>query len=240
MSGAWIIAVTTYNKRMRQFTIRDIHGCLTALQVLDKELAFGDGDIVVTLGDYVDRGPDSRGVIEFLLGLRKRCHLVALRGNHEIMMLHARDDRSLLLDWIACGGDATLDSYGATGFQDVPGSHWDFIAGTARYHETEHDFFVHANVLPDLPLKDQPDYNLFWEHLGGAVARHISGRRMLCGHTPQASGLPLGLGHTVCLDTHACGGGWLTCLETESGMYWQANQKGELRSGRLKQEAAQA
>ena len=156
------------------------------------------------------------------------------------MMLHARDDRSLLLDWIACGGDATLDSYGATDFQDVPGSHWDFIAGTLRYHETEHDFFVHANVRPDLSLKDQPDYTLFWEHLGDAVARHVSGRRMICGHTPQTSGLPLDLGHTVCLDTHACGGGWLTCLETESGMYWQANQKGELRSGRLKQEAAPA
>ena len=109
---------------MRQFAIGDIHGCLTALQVLDNELAFGDGDTVVTLGDYVDRGPDSRGVIEFLLGLRKRCHLVALRGNHEIMMLRARDDRSLLLNWIACGGETTLDSYGATGFQDVPGSTW--------------------------------------------------------------------------------------------------------------------
>ena len=225
---------------MRQFAIGDIHGCLTALQVLDNELAFGDGDTVVTLGDYVNRGPNSHGVIEFLLGLRKRCHLVALRGNHEIMMLHARDDRSVLLNWIACGGDRTLDSYGATGFQDVPESHWDFIADTLRYHETEHDFFVHANVRPDLPLKDQHDYTLFWEHLGGAVARHVSGRRMICGHTPQTSGLPLDLGHAVCLDTHACGGGWLTCLETESGMYWQASQKGELRSGRLQQEAAPA
>lgn len=225
---------------MRRFAIGDIHGCLTALQVLDNELAFGDGDTVVTLGDYVDRGPNSRGVIEFLLGLRKRCRLVALRGNHEIMMLQARDDRSLLLNWLACGGDATLDSYGASGFQDVPGSHWDFLAGTARYHETEGDFYVHANVRPDLPLEDQPDYNLFWDHLGGSVARNMSGRRMICGHTAQTSGLPLDLGHAVCLDTHACGGGWLTCLETESGVYWQANQKGELRSGKLKQEAPPA
>ena len=220
---------------MRRFAIGDIHGCLTALQVLDKELAFGDGDTVVTLGDYLDRGPDSRGVIEYLLGLRERCHLVALRGNHEIMMLRARNDRSALVNWIACGGRATLDSYGATGFRDVPGTHWDFIADTARYYETEDDFYVHANVLPDLPLADQPDYNLFWEHLGGAVARHVSGRRMICGHTPQTSGLPLDLGHVVCLDTHACGGGWLTCLETESGMYWQANQNRGLRCRRLKQ-----
>jgi serine/threonine protein phosphatase 1 len=63
---------------------------------------------------------------------------------------------------------------------------------------------------------------------------------MICGHTRQTSGLPLDLGHAVCLDTHASSGGWFTCLETESGMYWQANQQGELRSGRLKQEAAPA
>ncbi len=218
---------------MRQFAIGDIHGCLTALQVLERELGFSDGDTIITLGDYVDRGPDSRGVIEFLLRLRKRCRLVALRGNHEIMMLRARDDHSSLLNWIACGGDATLDSYGAAGFEDVPGAHWDFLASTVRYYETEHDFFVHANVDPDLPLEDQPDTDLFWEHLDGAGSRHISGRRMICGHTAQASGRPLDLGHVVCIDTYACGDGWLTCLETDTGIYWQANQQGDLRRGRL-------
>jgi len=208
---------------------------LTALQVLAHELAFGDGDTVVTLGDYVDRGPDSRGVIDFLLGLRKRCRVVALRGNHEIMMLRARDDRSSLMNWIACGGDSTLDSYGAAGFQDVPESHWDFIAGTVRYYEMGHNFFVHANARPDLPLENQSDSDLFWEHLGEVVSPHISGRRMICGHTRQISGVPLELGQSVCIDTNACGGGWLTCLETDTGLYWQANQQGDLRRGSLKQ-----
>ncbi|MEO5716251.1 MAG: metallophosphoesterase family protein [Luteolibacter sp.] len=219
---------------MRQFAIGDIHGCLTALQVLDRELVFGEDDTVVTLGDYVDRGPDSRGVIDFLLGLSKRCQLVSLRGNHEIMMLRARDDRSSLLNWIAVGGDMTLGSYGATGFQDVPDAHWEFLEGTIRYHVAEHDFFVHANVRPDLSLEDQPDFNLFWEHLDGAVSPHVAGRRMICGHTRQTSGLPLDLGNAVCIDTNACGGGWLTCLETGSGIYWQANQQGDLRRGCLK------
>ncbi len=219
---------------MRQFAVGDIHGCLKSLRVLECELGFGDGDTVITLGDYVDRGPDSRGVIDFLIGLRQRCQLVALRGNHEIMMLRARNDRSALMDWIACGGDATLESYGLAGLQDVPESHWEFLAATVRYHETEHDFFVHANVRPRLPLEDQPDYNLFWEHLGGTIRPHVSGRRMICGHTAQTSGRPLELGHVVCLDTHACGGGWLTCLETATGTYWQANQQGELRRGSLK------
>ena len=69
--------------------------------------------------------------------------------------------------------EGTLDSYGATGFKEVPGVHWDFLAGTLRYHETEHDFFVQANVRPDLPLEDQPDCNLFWEHIGGGIC-HVT------------------------------------------------------------------
>ena len=224
---------TLLNKPMRQFAIGDIHGCLTALQLLDRELAFGDGDTVVTLGDYVDRGPDSCGVIEFLIDLRTRCRLVALRGNHEIMMLRARNDRSWMMNWIACGGDTTLDSYGSSGFQDVSEAHWNFLAGTLRHHVADPFFFVHANVMPDLPMEDQPDYNLFWEHLDGGVIPHVSGRKMICGHTRQTSGVPLDLGHAVCIDTWACGGGWLTCLEIHSGTYWQANQQGDMRRGSL-------
>lgn len=220
---------------MRQFAIGDIHGCLTPLLALDRELAFGEGDTVVTLGDYVDRGPDSRGVIDYLIGLRQRCHLVTLRGNHEIMMMTARTDRPMLEGWNLCGGGRTLSSYLAVDLQEIPDSHWDFLEGTVRYYVTEKDFFVHANVEAHLPLSEQPDATLFWRHLSeGWIEPHVSGRRMICGHTPQTSGLPLDLGHAVCIDTYAFGTGWLTCLETGTGAYWQANLQGELRRGNLK------
>ena len=217
---------------MRQFAIGDIHGCLTALKRLDQELEFRPTDTVITLGDYVNRGPDSRGVIDYLIELRSRCHLVTLRGNHEVMMLGARNDRSALMEWISCGGDKTLDSYNATTFANVPQSHWDFLEATRPYNEAPRDFFVHANASPDLPLPEQPDYMLYWEHLGNP-APHQSGRRMICGHTPQKSGRPLDLGHTVCIDTHAHKGAWLTCLETRTNVYWQASQKGDLRCDSL-------
>ena len=214
---------------MRQFAIGDIHGCSIALERLDRELRFRADDLVVTLGDYVDRGPDSKGVIDYLIGLSSRCHLVALRGNHEIMMLRARHDRLALTDWLSCGGDSTLDSYGARSFEQVPASHWTFLEETVNFHEADRDFFVHANAYPDFALADQPDYMLFWEFFGDP-SPHQSGRRMICGHTPQKSGRPKGLGHAVCIDTHAHGGGWLTCLDCRTGLYWQANQKGELQS----------
>ena len=217
---------------MRQFAIGDIHGCLEALARLDRELAFEATDTVVTLGDYVDRGPDSRGVIDFLIELGSRCHLIALRGNHEIMMLHAKTDRSALLTWVSCGGNKTLDSYHASSFDDVPESHWHFLESTVRYHETQCDFFVHANAYPDKPLAAQPDHMLFWEFLSQSQP-HQSGRRMICGHSAQKSGIPLNLGHAVCIDTYAHGGAWLTCLDVLTNVYWQASQTGDLRCDRL-------
>ncbi len=213
---------------MRLFAIGDIHGCSEALRHLDKELAFNASDTVVTLGDYVDRGPDSRGVIEFLLELRGRCRLVSLRGNHEIMMLKARDQRANLSEWLNYRGDTTLDSYGASTFADIPDAHWDFLHSTIPYHETATDFFVHANACPDISLADQPDYMLFWEFVG-EPSPHVSGRRMICGHSAQRSGSPLDFGHAVCIDTFAHGGGWLTCLEMRSNAYWQTSQNGALR-----------
>src|SRR5262245_44760527 len=98
---------------MRVLAIGDVHGCLGALGCL---LAFVDpqpGDLRVARGAYCDRGPDSRGVRGRLIDLRARHKLVALRGNHDVMMLHAREgvDRRM---WLACGGKQTLESY------DVP------------------------------------------------------------------------------------------------------------------------
>lgn len=217
---------------MRLFAMGDIHGCANALRLLDQELAFGSGDTVVTLGDYVNRGPGTREVIEHLLELRSRCRLVTLRGNHEVMMLRARDERSFFSKWLTYGGTDTLESYGATTIDDIPAAHWDFIESTVSYHEEEQNFFVHANVVPDLPLDEQPEKTLFWAHFG-APRPHISGRRMLCGHTVQKSGRPLNYGHAVCLDTYAYGGGWLTCLDVATNACWQASQDGALRQEML-------
>lgn len=219
---------------MRVFAIGDVHGCADALRRLDQELIFGATDTVVTLGDYVDRGPHTRAVIDHLLELRRRCRLVALRGNHEVMMLRARNDRAFLPKWLTYGGAEALDSYGAATFGDIPASHWEFLESTALYHEEGGDFFVHANVLPDLPLEQQSEKTLCWAHLG-EPRPHVSGRRMVCGHTPQKSGQPLNFGHAVCIDTFAFGGGWLTCLNVKTNEYWQASQAGDLRSGTLSQ-----
>jgi serine/threonine protein phosphatase 1 len=158
------------------------------------------------------------------------------------MMLAARvgHDRRM---WLACGGRQTLTSYqvrqpDSGHYPEVPQAHWDFLTDALEdYHEIDTHFFVHGCVYPDVPLHEQPTHMLYWEKLFDP-GPHCSGKIMVCGHTRQVSGLPLNLGHTVCIDTGAYAEGsfgWLTCLDVLNSRYWQANQKGETRTGELEE-----
>lgn len=243
---------------MRILAIGDIHGCLTALDGLLAEVRLQPDDLLVTLGDYVDRGPASKGVLDRLLELSGRCQLLPLRGNHEIMMVEAwrvwserqnwrkvggwtawlanpeDTPSSEEKDWLSCGGRQTLASYAQDGqpgtLADVPSEHWAFLERCQDWYETERHFFVHANAYAEVPLDEQPSLMLHWEHLRGAQP-HCSGKIMVCGHTQQRTGKPLNLGCAICIDTWAYGDGWLTCLDVVSGQYWQANRQGAVRRG---------
>lgn len=223
---------------MRVLAIGDIHGCSRALDALLAAVSTQPADRIVTLGDYVDRGPDTRGVLDRLLALHAAGRLVALRGNHEQMMCEARRDRGALRGWLACGGRQALVSYSPTpagpgSLADVPERHWEFLENAlVDWHETETHFFVHANAHPDVPLDEQPDYMLRWEFFNDPPP-HVSGKVMVCGHSEQRGGEPRNLGHAVCIDTRAHGGGWLTCLDVTTGQVWQANQEGACRRARL-------
>jgi serine/threonine protein phosphatase 1 len=221
---------------MRTLAIGDIHGCNTALTRLLREVKPTAGDQLVFAGDYIDGGPSSRQVIETLLELKKTCSPVFLRGNHEVMILNARESFLKADLWQSCGGVETVSSYGAEPGQDwksvIPDSHWRFFEQTARFYETEKYIFVHACLNPDLELPDQPDWLLFWE-IFNRIRPHKSGRRVICGHTRQHSGLVTDLGFAVCIDTGPGKGGWLTCLDVDSGQYWQANENGDTRTEML-------
>jgi serine/threonine protein phosphatase 1 len=222
---------------MRYLAIGDIHGYADVLKRLLEAVRLRPDDQLITLGDYVDRGPDSRGVMDYLLQLRDTGQLIALRGNHDFMMLEARGRYDMLQEWIYCGGDTTLASYGdpnADGMLElIPAEHWKFLEEFCMdFYEIDTHFFVHANVDADLPLDEQPLYLLHWEPIFG-VRPHCSGKVMVCGHTKQRSGLPRNWGHAVCIDTWVYGDGWLTCLDVKTGQLWQANSRGELRTGWL-------
>ena len=218
----------------RILAIGDIHGCYCALTTLCNFVELRPDDTLITLGDYTSRGPDSKSVLDWLIDASGERRLIPLRGNHDIMMLAARESSIVYDNWRAVGGDATLRSYATCegdhgSLDDIPPAHWDFLATRLLpFFETETHFFVHANVAPDVPLVDQPGYRLYWEPFYDPP-RHQSGKIMVCGHTSQSSGLPLANENAICIDTKACGAGWLSCLDVTSGEIWQANQRGQTR-----------
>jgi serine/threonine protein phosphatase 1 len=214
----------------RTIAIGDIHGCSVALKSLIDAIDPQSDDLIVPLGDYVDRGIDSKGVLDQLIQLKDRCRLVPILGNHDQMMLHAKDSRQDFRFWLNCGGDTALDSYGSTSqLSLIPSSHFDFLKSCRIYFETETHFFVHANFKPDVPIDKLDDHTLRWLSLRDYVpaTRHCSGKTFVVGHTPQPE--ILDLGYLVCLDTGVCNGGWLTALEVHSGVVWQVNEAGEVR-----------
>ena len=225
---------------MRTLVIGDVHGVSGALDALLDAVAPTPDDLIVFLGDYVDRGPDSKVVIDRLLTLRESHRVVCLRGNHEIMMVEAWRNPSELRNWLGVGGVQTLGSYLAPGqkatFDAVPQEHWSFLQhDLADYLETDTHIFVHATLQPDLPLEEQSEMFLFWEFVNAPV-RHESGKVMVCGHSTQRTGLPKAWPTTICLDTGAYAGGWLTCLHVESQKYWQTDAAGRVRMGELEEE----
>lgn len=197
-----------------------------------------DADRVVWLGDFVDRGPDSAKVVEYLRQLPPKNNIF-LRGNHEIMMKNSCGDIHAMRSWALCGGGETWDSYineygGDDGIKSVPRKHWSFINDLKPYFEIETHIFVHASLDAELEMDDQFDDVLFWGDFD-SIGPHFSGKHVVCGHTSQKDGIPKSRPHATCIDTWACGSGWLTCLDVETRRYYQANQSGETRSDWLGQ-----
>lgn len=185
-------------------------------------------DLIVTLGDYVDRGPDSKGVIDSLLSLRETHHTVNLMGNHEIQMLRALEGQNHKDRFLSglCGGQDTLDSYGGT-FTDVPEEHWEFMRKAELYHELDDYILVHAGVDSKLPVTEQGQETYYYQRFYEQEP-HSSGKTVVCGHTIQGD-LPTDLGYAICLDTCAYGGGWLSALDLDTGRIWQTNEQGQSR-----------
>ena len=219
------------------YAIGDIHGQVTMLRaLLDKlrALPLKDEDTLVFIGDYVDRGEDSRAVIETLIQLKQeRPDTVFLRGNHEQLMLDARFGpppqpglregfilhSELMLNWLQNGGVDTLLSYDVQDFlrwwEALPESHWQFLQETQIEYVTPRYHFVHAGLLPPGETWEADGWDIdprLWirEPFLSSEA-DFEGRIVVFGHTPQMGGNPLLLPNKIGIDTGAAYGGWLTC-----------------------------
>lgn len=215
----------------RLIAIGDIHGCRVALETLLEAIAPEKDDVLVMLGDFVDRGPDSKGVVDSLIQLRKKTQLVGLLGNHEEMMLEVIRDRQPHHNWLRYGGVETLESYGFDGdLNFLPPDHQKFFDSLGDYFVMGDHFFTHAAYDPVTPLEHQTSDMLRWYSLTeGLPAPHQSGKVAIVGHTANRNGEILDIGHLICIDTYCYGGGWLTAMDVRSRQIWQASEAGKLR-----------
>lgn len=210
----------------RTIAIGDIHGCAVELADLLRQIDPQPDDTIITLGDYVNRGPDTRGVIEQLIALSKCCQLIPLLGNHDDVLLQAIDGRGLDFLLAQGGGQATLDSYGpGSQLGDIPSDHIQFLRSCRKCFETDTHLFAHANYDPNRRLADTDWNTLLWRKLEPPYpGPHFWGKRVIVGHTAQRNFQVLDLGHVVCIDTGCCHGGVLTALDLESRRSWRTSE----------------
>ena len=170
----------------RRFVIGDIHGCAATLRrLVDDRLQPGPNDRIYLLGDLIDRGPDSKGVLDFIFELRTRgLSVSSIRGNHEDMFLRAEDEHDGLNLWTANGGLTTLESFQADGPGDIPPIYRAFLDSLPLYILLDDFVLVHAGLNFDRPSPFDDTSAMLWTRSPFVDRQRIGGRRLICGHTP--------------------------------------------------------
>lgn len=204
----------------RIFAIGDIHGCLDKLQALIEILPLDPiRDTFVFLGDYIDRGPHSRQVIDHLLRLKADlCNTLFLMGNHEKMFLDYLNHINPLL-FLLNGGQTTIDAYAQRGQVILPREHRVFFEGLQLIYETPKYFFVHAGLRPAIPLIDQRVEDMLWIRESFFSSLYDFGKKVIFGHTPFTE--PLVMQNKIGIDTGAVYGNKLTCIELPGEKFYQ-------------------
>ena len=204
----------------RTFVVGDIHGCEDELSRLLDALIPTAADTIVFLGDYIDRGPAPKAVIDRLLRLRREGpHCVFLRGNHEDMFLSYIGRGGTYGEaFLANGGQATLRSYGMDGkaaetvADALPPEHLEFLASLRLHYEHGAFLCVHAGIVPFRPLAEQRPEDLLWIRDEFIRSPHPYPQTVLFGHTPHREVL-IDLPYKVGLDTGVVYWNKLSCLE---------------------------
>jgi serine/threonine protein phosphatase 1 len=213
----------------RVYAIGDIHGCAAQLAALHDRIAQDlaarpiAAPMIVHIGDYVDRGPDTRGVLD-VLTREPVIETVNLLGNHENTMLEAlAGERAAATDWLFAGGRATLASYGIDpdGPRDLwqsalPPGHMAFLNGLALMHREGGYAFVHAGVRPGVTLEAQARDDLLRMRQPFLYSEVDFGAVIVHGHTPVKH--PVIRHNRIAIDTGAVFGGVLTCLVLEGSL----------------------
>jgi len=220
----------------RVYVIGDIHGCIRETEALlthlERKEKLSEKDLVVFLGDYIDRGADSRQVIEMMLNFRRRYPgTVYLKGNHEDMFLDYLGFGGRLGEvYLQNGGVETVHSYGVSVYdypdivsEAMPAEHLKFLQELEAIVKIEDFLCVHAGLDPEKAILEQADDALFWIREEFINSIHEFEHTVLFGHTPFKE-LLVHLPYKIGLDTGLVYGNKLSCLELSSGMVFQVSR----------------
>ena len=196
------------------FAVGDIHGCLQKLKNLMNAIDInGQQDMVVFIGDYIDRGPDPFGVVQFIIDFKRdKKNVICLTGNHEDIFICYLTYGIYKTAFYMNGGHTTLVSYNHPAeIEDIPRHHQVFFNSLLPYYETEGYIFVHAGLRPGVPLERQDKYDLLWIRSEFINSSCDFGKTVIFGHTGFS--WPLIEENKIGIDTGAVYGGRLTCIE---------------------------
>lgn len=185
----------------RYIAITDIHGELEKLENVLSKIETRPDDIFVFMGDYIDRGPDSKGVVEKIIEISESFKTICLIGSHEYALLHAeQDDYYNYLFW-NYGGPATIKSYGGR-FENILQTHGEFFKSLKFYHLTDDYLFVHAGINPKYKLEDQHETDFVYIRSTFYNSKHNLPQKIIFGHTEFDE--PLIQNDKICIDL-GCG-----------------------------------
>jgi serine/threonine protein phosphatase 1 len=197
------------------YAVGDIHGCYDKLLTLmDRMQVDPERDLLVFLGDYVDRGPQSYEVVEYLIELKRQVpNVIFLKGNHEEMLLNYLEGGDKIA-YMINGGNQTLESYIARGYpkggEMLPPEHLTFLTSLLLYYQTEDYIFVHAGLKPGVPLHRQTALDMLWIRGEFINSDYDFGKPVVFGHTPFLA--PLVDSNKIGVDTGAVYGDQLSCV----------------------------
>ena len=168
------------------FAIGDIHGCVATFKwMLFEELKIQKEDEIYCVGDYIDRGVDSKGVIDVILSLREQGYSIhTLRGNHEQMMMESVQNLDLFNFWFKYGGDATLNSFGVDSYSDIDPRYHQFFEETKFYVELPGFIIVHAGLNFEREDIFEDKEAMLWSRGFAAQQPVLQDKILIHGHTP--------------------------------------------------------
>jgi serine/threonine protein phosphatase 1 len=227
-------------KNSKIICVSDIHGEIHKLKNLFEKLSFTKNDTIIFLGDYIDRGEDSRGVIDFVLSLKDKCNLVTLKGNHEMFAMDSLKFTEgrlglahMFHSWMNNGGEACLRSYCRDGLymdksaeiiEEMFIDHGDFFNDLKLTYETENHIFVHGHLAHEQDVEDQEEWQCIWGRFSD-IYPHKSGKTVVCGHSIQRDGVAND-GFRICIDTGSfLADGYITAMVIDGAKEYFVNSR---------------